>query len=467
MKKTKKHSQKLIWGIFFIFLLLVSGCSEPKEVTQEIKETPVAVARAYNGSLSGSNQITGTAKAGADVEVMPTATGKLIKLEVANGDVVEKGQVLAKIDDTQQKLAVEAEEKRVQQAENALSRATNGKNQAEKNRQQSAISLKQAEGSIAEAKEARESNLKNVQIEVTNVEKQYEEAVKNLDRMQTLYNEGYISLQQLEQAESAERQARLGLEQVKLKKAQVESELSLKNLQTTIDQAKTNIQIAEGSIKDSEIAIKDAKISIEQANISLSSAKKQLEDTVIKAPVSGKIMNLTTEVGEFVSGQMPFLRIISDDTLDVQMMVSAEQLMFFETGDIVEVQFAGQNNRSSGTVTYIAPAADEGRLFAVDVRVTNSDKKIKPGMVATVFVEEVLVEDSLIVPSAAVIERQDGTYVYVIENNVAVRKDIEVIRFDTDFTAIRGDIKEEVQVVIKGQNLLADGDLVRIVKEEK
>ncbi|MFS0576583.1 efflux RND transporter periplasmic adaptor subunit [Sporosarcina sp. 179-K 3D1 HS] len=464
----QKNMNKLIGiGMVICAAFIFSGCSKPETAAQEVKATPVAVEKAYSGSLSGNNQLTGTAKAGSDVEVFPKVAGEVIKVEVDNGSFVKKGQVLAKLDDKEQRLAVEVEKARVQQAENALLRAQNGKKQAEKNREQSLVSLKQAEGGIEEAKEGRENNVNNLKREIENVEQQVEEATRNTERMNKLYEEGLISLQQLEQAQSAERQAKLGLDQLKLKQTQMESELSLTNMQTTVEQATLNIEIAEGTIRDSEVSIKDAQTAVKQAQIALSAAQNRLNDTVITAPVSGRVMAANTKAGEFVTGQQPFLRIISEDLLDVEMTVTADQLMLFEIGDVVSVQFAGQTEKMEGTVTYISPAADASRLFAIDVRVNNPDKTLRPGMVATVSVEEVLVADSVIVPSAAIVERQDQVFVFTVKENVVTEREVEVVRYDTDFTAISGDIVADEEVVVKGQSLLANGDAVRIVKEEK
>ncbi|UTW68374.1 hypothetical protein KHA80_11900 [Anaerobacillus sp. HL2] len=46
-----------------------------------------------------------------------------------------------------------------------------------------------------------------------------------------------------------------------------------------------------------------------------------------------------------------------------------------------------------------------------------------------------------------------------------LKKEIEVIRYDTDHSAIIGDVNDGDKVVIKGQNLLSDGDLIQIVED--
>lgn len=448
-------------------ILLVSGCSPAEEASTEIRETPVAVGEAFTGSLSGSNQLTGTAKAASDIHLIPKAAGEIIEILVSEGDTVEKGQVIARLDDRDQRIALESDEATLRQAQNGLDRARNGQNQAQHNLEQAKAGHRQAEGSMAEAKQGRQQNIDNLKFELENVERQHEDAKKNLERMQTLFEEGLISQQQLEEAQNGENRARIALEQLKLSKAQAESELSLNTLQASVDQAGVNVKIAEASIRDAEIAVRDAQVQVEQAQLAVEMSRKRLEETKITAPVAGQIASIDGQIGGFASNQAAFGRLISVDVIDVEVAVTAEQLILFEIGDNVTVQFAGLASETTGEVTAISLAADESGLFTVTVQIENTEKSIKPGMVASVFVEEVLVEDSVIVPTQAIVERQGNTFMFVVENNIAIQKEIEVIRFDTEHSAIVGPIQPGDKVVVKGQNLLSDGDAIRIVKEDK
>lgn len=408
------------WLVFSALLAIIflAACNEQADVTVEEHETPVAVAEAYTGSLTGSNLLTGVTKASSDVQVIPKSVGELKEVRVSVGDTVQAGQILGTIDSSDLQLAVKADEKMLEQARNGLTRAKNGKTQVE-------------------------INVENAKIAQQQVERQIEEAEKNLERMEILFEEGLISEKELEDVK-----------------------LGLFNLEKQLEQAKLNVQVAESNMRDLDSNIKDAEIGVEQASIALQSSKKRLEDTLIKAPVSGVIASIEADIGEMVSNQAPFARIVSVDTIEVDVKVTAEQLMLFERGDEVKVEVTSLTDEFTGSVTDIAPAADMSGLFTVTVQIANSNKKIKPGMIATIIVEEVLTDESVIVPTAAVLERLDSTYVFVVQDGIAIQKEVEVIRYDTEYTAITGDIQPGDMVVTKGQTLIEHESKVRIVEEE-
>lgn len=410
---------KKIWkGAIALFVVIaLSACSEPADVTVEETETPVAVAKAFSGSLTGNNEFTGMTKASSDIEVIPKAAGQLTQVNVSVGDTVSAGQVLAVIDNKDQQTALENDQTQLTRAQNGLERAINGKNQAQ-------------------------INYENAKINIEQIERQIQETEKNLERMKSLFDEGLISQKEVEDVE-----------------------LALFNQQKQLEQAKLNLQVSEANLRDIDNSIKDAEIAVQQANLAVESSQRRLADTQIVAPTSGVIASIEADVGEMVSSQAPFARIVSVDVIDVEIRVTAEQLMLFEKGDTVEVQVTGLADPFEGKVTDIAPAADDTGLFTVTVQVANPDRLIKPGMIAQVIIEEILTEESVIVPTEAVLERLDTTYVFVVVDGVAYQRNVEVIRYDTEYTAIKGDVQPDDVVVIKGQTLIKNEDKVRIVEE--
>ena len=51
----------------------------------------------YEGSLTGTNRFIGQVQAGGNATIMPKITGEIIEIAVEKGDLVEKGQVIARI----------------------------------------------------------------------------------------------------------------------------------------------------------------------------------------------------------------------------------------------------------------------------------------------------------------------------------------------------------------------------------
>lgn len=440
-KKLRKQKKVLLSLLLGVGVMLSACNAEEASQTEETFETPVAVAKVYKGSLNGSNEMSGVVKADTDINIMPKSAGEITEILVSKGDLVEKGQVLAKLESKDQTIALQADQAAVRQAENGLTQAQNN--------------LRQTQSRVTEAEQGHEFKLKNLQIELENAKRQLNTASKELERSEELYKEGLISLQQLESAQNAEKQLIDGVSKLELQISLEEDNFTLVKQQSGI-----NLETAMSTIRDAELAVQQRKLALE-------SAQKRIDDTTIKAPVAGKIAALDFVVGQMVSNQTPFARIISADKLIVELAISADRLPMFETDKKVGVSFLNVPNKREGTVTYIAPGADTTGLFTVEIGIENEDNAILPGMVGTVIVEEILVDNSLIVPTTAVIEHQGVASIFIVNDKTAVQKEVEVIRFDSEFTAIAGEINEGDQVVVKGQNLLSDGDPIRIVEEEK
>ena len=144
----------------------------------------------------------------------------------------------------------------------------------------------------------------------------------------------------------------------------------------------------------------------------------------------------------------------------------AQQLPQFKLGDSVNVEVNGLDGTFTGKISYVPAISSGSGLFSIEAEVENPDRVIRPGMVASIMLQEVLAEEAILVPTRAILEKEGNTVVYVIEDEKAVQKEIEVIHYGTELTAVKGELNEKEQVVIKGQNLLNDQDSVKIVEED-
>lgn len=87
-------------------------------------------------------------------------------------------------------------------------------------------------------------------------------------------------------------------------------------------------------------------------------------------------------------------------------------------------------------------------------------------MVASVIVEEIKEDNSLIIPTTAITTKESKSVVFIISDGRAVMKEVEVGLSNTEFTSVSGDLKENDQIVVSGQYLLEDGNLVEIMEED-
>ncbi|MCW8831945.1 MAG: efflux RND transporter periplasmic adaptor subunit, partial [Colwellia sp.] len=108
---TINPQKALIIAALAINTLLLSGCSETtaKVEKEEEKEfaIPVTVASIERGSISANFHTTATLESRTEADIITRVTGIIEQLDIEEGDYVEKGQVLAKIDPRRYQLALD------------------------------------------------------------------------------------------------------------------------------------------------------------------------------------------------------------------------------------------------------------------------------------------------------------------------------------------------------------------------
>lgn len=104
-------NKTLLLSCIFSSALLMSGCSEPlakeeDKVTAEFA-IPVTVASIERGDISSNFHTTATLESRNEADIITRVTGIIEQLTVEEGDYVEKGQLLAKVDGRRYQLALD------------------------------------------------------------------------------------------------------------------------------------------------------------------------------------------------------------------------------------------------------------------------------------------------------------------------------------------------------------------------
>lgn len=461
--------KKVLGALVYIMAIgILAGCNKDDAADSKLvaKEMPVQIAEVSFGSLSDSNRLTGTIIPETEVEVAPKASGEFKKILVKKGDEVKAGDVLAQLDDAAERNTVMQQHAALKQAKSGLKSTLSGKTRAEKSYTQALASVRQVEASLAEAKQGKINNLDNIEFQIKNAETALNQAKQNLTRMKALLEEGLISQQNYEEAENAEVNAQTAYNQVVLNKNQAGSDISLHSLEASVDQAQVGASIAQSSIQEAQAGIESAQAAVDLAQLSVDAANDKLSDKVIVATSSGEITELNGEIGAMASGQQLFAKIVSIDKVKISVNVVPEQLLGLSVGTPVNVELNGKQETVLGIVSYVSVVGSGSGLFTVEAEIENKEHKLRPGTVATILLKEVLEENALIVPTTAIIQKEGKSVVFIHIDGMVFPKEVEVLRYGTDVAAVDGDLKEKDQVVIKGQNLLNEGDLVKNVEED-
>lgn len=332
-------------------------------------EVPVAVAT--RRELVVRVVATGRVKPVSRIQIAAKIAGEVASLEVDDGDRVEKGALLARLDDDQAAAAVE-------QAQAAVAEA-----RARFERQRQVAS----EQSSAELRQAR-VNLRSAQ--------------RQLARIEQLFEAGGATEQELDDARS----------EVLVARARVES--------------------AEAQARSDEPSGSDyraAAASLEQAEARLADAESQLDDTRITAPTAAEVLDVPISAGDTVQpGQLLFELAERGSTL-ILTRPDEKNLRLLETGQkALASADAFPDERFEAVVDSIAPAVDEQRgTVEVELRVPDPPDYLRTNMTVSVDILVAQKQDALVLPAAAVRGEDAGEpYVLQVRGNRVRRRRVEL-----------------------------------------
>ncbi len=165
-------------------------------------------------------------------------------------------------------------------------------------------------------------------------------------------------------------------------------------------------RVDEAKVKQAVIA--GIRAEVQQAEAELEMARIRLNRSVIRAPISGVVIQKTVEAGQTVAASLsspPLVKIAELAEMKVDAWVDEADIGKVEVGQAVEFQVDSYPGRVfRGKVVRIFPTPeikDNVVTYDTEIRVANDDLALKPGMTANVTIVLARRQDVLIVPSAA------------------------------------------------------------------
>jgi RND family efflux transporter MFP subunit len=220
----------------------------------------------------------------------------------------------------------------------------------------------------------------------------------------------------------------------------------------------------ENSISAAQLDL--ARLGMKAAESQLTLVKKQLNDTKIKAPISGTINKRMVDLGTMVNGGTPVANIVDISTLKVLLNVSEKDAFQIKTGEQTEITtdvYPGV--KFFGRVDNIASKADEAHTYPVEVKLPNNPRNpLKAGMFARVNFSSQSSVKSLAIPRESLVGSIKDARVYTVQNQVAKLKNIVVGKSSGNFLEVISGLDENEVVVTNGQNNLSDNSKIVVIK---
>jgi RND family efflux transporter MFP subunit len=206
-----------------------------------------------------------------------------------------------------------------------------------------------------------------------------------------------------------------------------------------------------------------------QARARVSVLQQQARETKLLAPFDGAVAERFLDAGSMVTPGVKVLRIVKSGPLRVRFRAPERDLGRIRRGMSVEITVqATAEKRFLGKVTRIsAEVSRTDRSAAVEAELDAEYDVLRAGMYAEVFLTLGTLADAVVVPSAALVER-DGkakgeTGVYVVKDRIAHFRPVKILGTSGDLTAVDS-VGLDEQVVTLGHDSLRDGSTVRFAE---
>ncbi|WBX82225.1 efflux RND transporter periplasmic adaptor subunit [Virgibacillus salarius] len=168
--------------------------------------------------------------------------------------------------------------------------------------------------------------------------------------------------------------------------------------------------------------------------------------------------------GEIVSTENPLALIVDLEKIKLQFTVTNDIRSLLDKEDKLTTIIDDKEYKAK--VTSIGTMPDDTGLYPIEATIENKDNELLLGMTGKLHIPEKRIDSAVIVPTEAIAEENDESFVYVIRDNKAVRTIVSIKESQSNQTAIEGDVKAGDQIVVNGQLTLTDGSKVNVVKGE-
>ena len=205
-----------------------------------------------------------------------------------------------------------------------------------------------------------------------------------------------------------------------------------------------------------------------QLDISRAAYKNLQENTQLLSPVAGIVTARNYDSGDMYSGGNPIYTV--EEIRPVKLMVNVSESLFTKVkkGHEVDIRLDVYGDEVfKGKVNLVYPTIDPAtRTFPVEIKIANSDERVRPGMFARVtmsfgHMDHVVAPDRSIVKQSGAGDR----YIYVCKDGKVSYQKVELGRRMGDKYEIISGVEDGDQVVITGQSRLTNGMEVEIENE--
>jgi len=347
------------------------------------------------GSNSNILRVTGQIQ-GKAVHAGSRVGGRVTEVQVEEGDFVQAGDVLVRLDDAEAQAMVSAAAAKLAACEAALAKLEAGATEEQLRQAEAAARAAEEQYRLVE-KGARSEEVRAAKAALDAAKSQWDTAKVEFDRVDRLLKQAIATQSQFDQAqmalETAEAQHRAAREKYELVLSGARTE-EIAMAEAAFDRAAAALDELRRGARAEDLAA--ARAARDAAQADLDRANVALREMSIIAPQNGRVESVDVRRGDLIKPG-PAVRIMDPDDLELVIYVSAAMLGHVAVGQkVARTTDVYGEQTFEGTVTYIASEGEytprnlqtqEERVqqvFGVKIKLDSAGGKLRAGMTVTV-----------------------------------------------------------------------------------
>lgn len=201
-------------------------------------------------------------------------------------------------------------------------------------------------------------------------------------------------------------------------------------------------------------------------DVNIKAYNNRMENTIMRSPINGVVTARNYDNGD-MTGAAPILVVEQITPVKMNINVSEPYYAKIDKKTEVSVRFEAYGEEQfPATVSIVYPTIDATtHTFPVELKINNKDRRVRPGMYGRAIVN-FGTKSHVVVPDQAVIKQlgSGDYYVYVYNNGKVSYNKVTLGRRMGDKYEIVNGVEPGSQVVVAGQNRLANGVEVEVIK---
>lgn len=231
------------------------------------------------------------------------------------------------------------------------------------------------------------------------------------------------------------------------------------------EQGKQKILYEKGGVTLSEM--RNTEVRVTNARYDLENGTINLEKMNVKAPFDGVVVSLPhyTQQGLIAQGS-PMVGLMAYARMYMEINLPESAIGYVKANQPVHItHYTLPDDTLRGEISELSPAiSTETRTFKGKVLIDNNQLKLRPGMFVKADIVVDRADSAIVIPKEVVLSRRNRKYVYIVERNTAILRDIRTGLEDEDNVEVVEGLKENDNLIIRGYETLRENSRVKVLK---